>query len=219
MSGRMIITISRQFGSGGRNIGERIAKKRGIPFYDNELIIEGAKESGVDPEMVKSLEETPTKAMLYALSGGGGGSFFGGFSPVIDMPITDKLFVAQSEVIRRFATEAEKGCVIVGRAADYVLRDDPDTLNIFIHRDFDERVNQVAKRYDLTRKKAHDRVKKIDKQRAGYYSYYADKHWGQVDNYDLCLNSGILGEDGCVAVIDATIDNMLLRRKARRKNG
>jgi len=212
MNDKIIITISRQFGSGGRNIAKKIAKAMDIPFYDNELIIEGAKESGIDPDMVRALEETPTNSLFYSLSTS---SVFGGgqFSPIIDLPMTDKVFLAQSEVIRKFA---EKGsCVIVGRCANYVLRDNPDTLDIFIHRAVDERVNQVAKLYDLSQKKARETVKKVDKQRSGYYSYYSDKNWGQADNYDLALNSGLLGEDGCVAVIQSYIDKMMQRRKVR----
>lgn len=212
MTDRIIITISRQFGSGGRNIGRKLAKNLGIPFYDNELITESAKESGIDPDMVKALEETPTNSLLYSLTTG---SVFGGgsFSPIIDLPITDKVFMAQSEVIRRFAQEGS--CVIVGRCANYVLKDDPDVLDVFIHRDVDERINQVSKIYDLSRKKAKETVKKIDKQRSGYYSYYSDRNWGQADNYDLCLNSGMLGEDGCVAVIEAYIERMNMRKKTR----
>ncbi|MDD2415014.1 MAG: cytidylate kinase-like family protein [Eubacteriaceae bacterium] len=212
MDNKIIITLSRQFGSGGRNIGKKIAKKLDIPFYDNELITEGAAESGLDPDMVKALEETPTNSLLYSLSTS---SVFGGtqFSPIIDLPMTDKVFLAQSEVIRKYAQAGS--CVIVGRCANYVLKDNPNTLDIFIHRHVDERVNQVAKLYDLSQKKARETVKKIDKQRSGYYSYYSDKNWGQADNYDLALNSGMLGEDGCVTVIQAYIDKMMQRRKVR----
>lgn len=212
MEDRIIITISRQFGSGGRNIAKRLAKKLDIPFYDHELIIEGARESGIDPEMVKALEETPTNSLFYSLSTS---SIFGGgsFSPIVDLPMTDKVFLAQSEVIRNFAQQGS--CVIVGRCANYVLRDDPDTVDIFIHRPIEKRINQVSKLYDLTRKKAEDYVKKVDKQRAGYYSYYSDKNWGQADNYDLCINSEMLGEGGCVDVISQFIEKMNLRKKTR----
>ncbi len=212
MEDRIIITISRQFGSGGRNIAKRLAKKLDIPFYDHELIIEGARESGIDPEMVKALEETPTNSLFYSLSTS---SIFGGgsFSPIVDLPMTDKVFLAQSEVIRNFAQQGS--CVIVGRCANYVLRDDPDTVDIFIHRPTEKRINQVSKLYDLTRKKAKEYVKKVDKQRAGYYSYYSDKNWGQADNYDLCINSEMLGEGGCVDVISQFIEKMNLRKKTR----
>jgi cytidylate kinase len=209
---RNIITISRQFGSGGRNIGAKLAKKLGIPFYDHELIMEASKDSGIDPEMVKALEETSTSAMMYSLSTS---SIFGGgaFSPIIDLPMTDKVFLAQSEVIRNLA--AQGSCVIVGRCANYVLRDDPDVVDLFIHRDRDERINQIAKLFDLTQKKAAETVKKVDKQRANYYSYYTDKNWGQAENYDLCLNSGKLGEDSCVETIVLFIDKLNTRKRIR----
>ncbi|MEG0378448.1 MAG: cytidylate kinase-like family protein, partial [Eubacterium sp.] len=203
MNERIIITIARQFGSGGKNIGQKLAKALNIPFYDQELIDEGAKESGINPEMARELEETPTNSLLYSIASS---SFFGTghFSPTVDLPITDRLFLAQSEVIRNFAEEGS--CVIVGRCANYVLRDDENTIDVFIHRDFDERVNQVAKIYDLNQKKAEDTVKKVDKKRSSYYSYYSDKNWGQADNYDLCLNSGLLGEDNCVDIVVEFVD-------------
>ncbi|MGL4283198.1 AAA family ATPase [Eubacterium aggregans] len=139
---RQIITISRQFGSGGHNIAKRLAKRLKIPFYDEEIIVEAAKESGIDPEMVKALEETPTNSLLYSLSSSaifGGGSF----SPVVDLPMTDKVFLAQSEVIRQYAEAGS--CVIVGRCGNFVLLDDPDAVDVFIHRDLEERINKVAK--------------------------------------------------------------------------
>ncbi|MEA5074341.1 MAG: cytidylate kinase-like family protein [Eubacterium aggregans] len=209
---RQIITISRQFGSGGHNIAKRLAKRLEIPFYDEEIIVEAAKESGIDPEMVKALEETPTNSLLYSLSSSaifGGGSF----SPVVDLPMTDKVFLAQSEVIRQYAEAGS--CVIVGRCGNFVLRDDPDAVDVFIHRDLEERINQVAKLYDLTQKKAAESVKKVDKQRSGYANYYSDRNWGQADNYDLALNSGLLGEDGCIEVIITFLNRMALRKKAR----
>lgn len=213
MSDRIIITISRQFGSGGHNIGKKLAKSLDIPFYDQELIDEGAKESGINPEMVKDLEETPTNSLLYSIATG---SLFGGhFSPTVELPITDRLFLAQSDVIRRFAQKGS--CVIVGRAANYILRDDPDVINVFIHRDQDERINQVSKLYNLSRSKAAETVKKIDKQRGSYYSYYTDRNWGLAENYDICLNSGFLGEDSCVAIICDFIEKHLTRNKGRQK--
>ncbi|MEF9918394.1 MAG: cytidylate kinase-like family protein [Eubacterium sp.] len=212
MNERTIITIARQFGSGGRNIGQKLAKALEIPFYDQELIDEGAKESGINREMVKDLEESPTNSLLYSIASS---SLFGTghFSPTIDLPITDRLFLAQSDIIRNFADKGS--CVIVGRCANYVLRDAYDTIDVFIHRDFDERVNQVSKLYDLTMKKAEETVKKIDKKRSSYYSYYTDKRWGQAENYDLCLNSGLLGEDSTVEIIKAFIDKRKLRKKTR----
>ncbi len=212
MDERIIITISRQFGSGGRNIGKRLAKALDIPFYDSELIDEGAKESGINPEMVRDMEETPTNSLLYSIATS---PFFGTshFSPSVELPLTDRLFLAQSEVIRKFADQGS--CVIVGRCANYVLREDPDVVNVFIHRDFEERVNQVAKLYDLSQKKAEDLVKKTDKKRSNYYAYYSDNRWGQAENYDLSIDSGKLGEDSTVSLIVDFIEKRNLRKRIR----
>ena len=213
MNNGIVITISRQFGSGGRNIAKQLAKILDIPFYDQELIVEGAKESGLDPDMVKVLEETSGSGLLYSFTPN---TVFGGaFSPVVDLPMTDKVFLAQSEAIRKFAQEGS--CVIVGRCANYVLRDFPDVLNVFIHRDFEERVNQTSKLFDLNKKKSLELVKKTDKQRASYYSYYTDNHWGLAENYDLSLDSGKLGEDGSVFIIKSFLEKMELRNKSRQK--
>jgi cytidylate kinase len=106
--------------------------------------------------------------------------------------------------------------VILGRCADYILRKDPDVISVYIHRDHDERVHQVAKLYDKTEEKAVEMVKKMDKRRANYYAYYTDKRWGDAENYDICLNSGVLGEDGCVDLLKTTVNAILTRRKSRR---
>ncbi|MBM6968388.1 MULTISPECIES: AAA family ATPase [Pseudoramibacter] len=214
MTDRVILTFSRQFGSGGSNIAKRLAKELAIPFYDQELITESAKDTGIAPNMVKALEETPTNSLLYAIAAG---TAYGGAvtpSALTALPMTDRVFLSQSDVIRRYADEGS--CVILGRCADYILRKDPDAISVYIHRDHDERVHQVAKLYDKTEKKAAEMVKKMDKRRANYYAYYTDKRWGDAENYDICLNSGVLGEDGCVDLLKMTVDAILTRRQSRR---
>lgn len=214
MTDRVILTFSRQFGSGGSNIAKRLAKELVIPFYDQELITESAKDTGIAPNMVKALEETPTNSLLYAIAAG---TAYGGAvtpSTLAALPMTDRVFLSQSDVIRRYANEGS--CVILGRCADYILRKDPDVISVYIHRDHDERVHQVAKLYDKTEEKAVEMVKKMDKRRANYYAYYTDKRWGDAENYDICLNSGVLGEDSCVDLLKTTVNAILTRRKSRR---
>lgn len=214
MEDRIIIALSRQFGSGGHNIGKRLAKALDIPFYDEELIVEASRKSGITEGMVKAVEEGPAGSLLYAIAAGS--PFATGTTNVVlpEMPMADKVFIAQSEVIHQYAKNGS--CVIVGRCADHVLKNDPDLLSVFIGRDRDERVQQVRKIYNLNEKKAADLVKKTDKRRASYIAYYTDSRWGAAENYDICLDSGTLGEDGCVAVLKAAVENAVKRRKTRR---
>ena len=212
MKNRTIICISRQLGSGGKNIGQKLAKQLGIEFYDQKLIEETAKESGMCRETVEELEETPTNSLLYSMYST---PFFGGFgfNPVVDLPMTDRLFVTQADIIREAAKKGS--CVIVGRCADYILKDDPDLFTVFIHRDQEERVNQISKTYDISLKKAEELVKKGDKKRSHYYNYYSDRHWGEAENYDMTINSDILGEDYTVELIVKCLEKRALRIKAR----
>lgn len=212
MKYRTIITISRQYGSGGRNIGRKLAKALDIPFYDKDLIYEAAKESGISPDVARDLEERPTNALLYSYSPT---SFFSmaNYSPEIKLPLTDLLFLAQADTIRKFADMGS--CVIVGRCGNYILRDDPDTIDLYIHRAFGDRVNQVQKREDIPHREAVDLVKRTDKQRQNYHNHYTDFKWGESDNYDLVLNSGMLGEDGAVEVIEKFVEMYAIRRKSR----
>lgn len=214
MKYRTIITISRQYGSGGRNIGRKLAKTLDIPFYDKDLIYEAAKESGINPEVAKDLEERPTNALLYSYSPT---SFFSmsNYSPEIKLPLTDLLFLAQADAIRKFADMGS--CVIVGRCGNYILREDPDTIDLYIHRAFAERVNQIQKREDISRREAVDLVKRTDKHRQNYHNHYTDFKWGGSDNYDLVINSGMLGEDGAVAVIEKFVEMWGIRRKSRNR--
>ncbi|NLN98634.1 MAG: cytidylate kinase-like family protein [Eubacteriaceae bacterium] len=212
MSTRKIITISRQFGSGGKNIGERLALKLKIPFYDSALIYESAKKTGLNPEIVKDLEESPSNSLLYSLVAN---SFLGAgsFSPIMELPIIDKIFIAQSKEIRKIAEAGS--CVIVGRCGNYILRDDPDLYSIFIHRNLEERIHQVSKINNLSLAKAEELVHKTDKRRKNYYNYYTDEEWSKAENYNLSLDSGMLGEDGCVDLIESFIEKSEIRKKIR----
>lgn len=204
MSKRVIITIDRQYGSGGRAIGEKLAKDLGIPFYDKKITEMAAKQSGMSKEVFERIDETAASSLLYSVVTGA--YVFGNHvSPTLDLPINDKLFIAQTEVIKGIINEG--ACVIMGRCADYILRNNPDVVNIFIHADLPIRIERAIKEYGLQPERAEVQLGKIDKARANYYHYYSGEKWGNSINYKLCLDSSILGIEGSVAVIKAFIEN------------
>ncbi len=197
--GNKIYTIGREFGSGGKEIGEKLAQRLGIQLYDRELLQHAAKESGFCEEIFENHDEKPTNSFLYSLvmdtySVGGYTT-----SPFLDMPLNHKVFLAQFETIKKIA--AAESCVIVGRCADYALSENPDCINIFIHADLETRIKRVSQRMNLTENKAKDIIQKKDKQRASYYNYYTSKRWGDSGSYHMTLDSGKLGVDGCVELI------------------
>ena len=194
MNGNTVITIGRQFGSGGRQVGKKLADKLGIAFYDKELIEIAAMESGMSKKLLESADEKPTNSFLYSLSILGNG-----FSPMDDMPINDKLFFIQSNVIKRVAQEGS--CVIVGRCADYILRNNPNCVNVFIHACMNKKLERAVNEYKLSSDSALDEILRMDKSRASYYNYYSDRKWGRADNYHLCIDSGIVGVDNAVDLI------------------
>ena len=198
MDKKIIITIGRQFGSGGYDVGKQLAEKLGIEFYDKELIGRAAKESGINPELFARADEQPTNSFLYSLSIGTVG-LHTGFVATPDYLTNDKLFAIQSETIRSIAQE--HSCVIMGRCADYVLRDDPNLVSVFIHTDIERRVARVSQRAEMTPEQARQAIKKTDRRRSSYYSYFTDRNWGGVDNYDLSIDSGRVGIEGAVEVI------------------
>ncbi|MGN0487644.1 MAG: AAA family ATPase [Ruminococcus sp.] len=195
-----IITISRQFGSGGREIAEKLSEKLGIKFYDKELISMAAKESGVHPEVFESVDEKATNSLLYSLSMGMY-SFGNNFSPLDGMPINDKLYLLQHKIIKQVADEGP--CVIVGRCADYVLRDRKDVVKVFIYADMDFRIKRAVETKDIKESKAEQVILKTDKSRANYYNFYSGKKWGLTESYDLCINRSSLTADQTVDVIDS----------------
>ncbi|MBQ7844675.1 MAG: cytidylate kinase-like family protein [Clostridia bacterium] len=204
----LVITIGRQFGSGGRQIGRLLSEKLGIPYYDKEILAEAAKESGLCEEILEHHDEKPTGSLLFSLvtgvqmHGNLGGAY-------MDMPLNHKIFLAQFDAIRRLASEG--GCIIVGRCADYVLRDKPNAVKLFVKADMRQRMERAVAFHGVDIAKAEDYVRKMDKQRASYYNYYATNTWGDVNNYDLCLDTGKLGIEGSVELI---MDYVALREKA-----
>lgn len=193
-----IITITRQYGSGGREIGQKLADKMGIEFYDNKLLDVAAGDSGIHKNHFEENDERRTNSFLYLLSttyGQGG------------VPFDDTLFFAQLNAIQKIASE--HSCVIIGRCADYALRDFNNVANIFISAPFDDRVKRAIEVYGIDEKHAAEYVKRIDKQRTSYYNYYTDKRWGNPQNYHLCLDSSALGIDGSVGIIYDFLDKFL----------
>ena len=194
-----IYTIGREFGSGGREVGEKLAAKLGIKLYDKELLQQAAKDSGFCEEIFENHDEKPTNSFLYSLVMDTYSVSGYSAAPFLDMPLNHKVFLAQFETIKKIAEK--ESCVIVGRCADYALSDNPDCINIFIHADLDARIKNVSRNLNITENKARDIINKTDKQRASYYNYYTSKKWGDSKSYNLSLDAGKLGTDNCVEMI------------------
>ena len=200
MKTNTIITIGREFGSAGREIGYKVAKEFGIKLYDKEMLARAAKESGICEEIFESHDEKPTSSFLYSLvmdtySMGYSGNTY------TDMPINHKVFLAQFDAIKKIADEGP--CILVGRCADYALESYKNVVSVFIHADLDARIRLIESIYILTYANAKDMILKTDKKRAGYYNYYTNKKWSDSKSYELCLTSSELGIDGTAnAIID-----------------
>ena len=190
-----IITISRQFGSGGRTIGREVANRLGIPFYDKELVDQIALESGFSPDFIEENgEHSPNRSRLaYAFSNQGVPGVMNGMSTA------DFLWSVQCSVIMQLAQKGPG--VIVGRNADYILKDRQDCLDVFIHADKDFRADRIVKLYGEAEKSPEARLNEKDKRRSINYQHYTGRTWGDCSNYDLCLNSAKLGIDACVDLI------------------
>ncbi len=193
-----VITIGREFGSGGREIAKKLAEKFDIRFYDRELLTRAAKDSGLCEEVLQNHDEKPTSSFLYNLVMDTY-SFGYNSSAYVDMPVSHRVFLAQFETIRKIAEEGP--CVIVGRCADYALADRDDLISVFIAGKSDFKLNRVMEKYSLTEAKARDMITKKDKQRKSYYDYYSSKKWGNVDTYDISINSSVLGIEGTVELL------------------
>lgn len=197
MSNNLVIAIGREFGSGGREIAQKVAEQLGIPLYDKELISMMAKDIGISEAVLSDVDEAPVNSLLYALSAGGlNGSML--VTGVADLPIADQAFIACSRIIRNLA---EKGsCVILGRCADSILADHEKLLTVFIHADLEQRIDRICEYEKISRSDAAGVIKRADKKRAGYHNYYADTKWGSRSAYDLCINSRI-GVDAAACII------------------
>lgn len=196
--GKNIITIGRQFGSNGREIGHKLADKLGIPFYDKELLNETAKNSGLSENILKSLDEKPSKSFLYSLVMDP--YSYGFTSSGYHANLNQQAFQATYDTIKKIADDGP--CIFVGRCADYALRHNPNLIRLFIHAPLEKRIETVSKRFNLSEDKARSQIIKEDKGRASYYNYYTSKRWGSLDSYDIFINSSLMS-------IDKTVDYII----------
>ena len=197
-----IITIGREYGSAGRQIGQEVARYFGIKCYDKELLEHAANDSGICKELFENHDERPTNIFLYSLVMD---TYSFGYSSAgfTDMPMNHKVFLAQFEAIKKLA--AEGPCVMVGRCADYALADNKNCFSVFVHADLDWRIKRIAGKYNKTPKEAKDMITKTDKSRASYYNYYTNKKWGAAAGYSLSVDSSVLGIEGAAQAIINTI--------------
>ena len=205
MNEKFVINIGRQLGSGGREIGEKLASQFGIAFYDKELIRLASKESGLGKEFFEKADEKESHSFIGGLLGLR--TNISNEVYVNNYLSNETFFKIQSDVIRDLAEE--KSCLFVGRCADYILRDHPRCINVFITADTDDRVKRVVRDQQLTEEKAQEVLEKTDKKRSGYYNYFSNKVWGAAASYHLCINSSVLGIDETVAFISRFIEQKL----------
>ncbi|PWM71816.1 MAG: cytidylate kinase [Bacillota bacterium] len=207
MNKKLVITVGRQYGSGGREIGEKLAAHYGIGYYDKQLLAIAAKESGLCDEIVEHYDEKKiSAAFMYPFTSNVYSYGIGGHMGT-EKPLGMQVFFAVSGVIKKIA--AKESCVIVGRCADYILRDNPDLFSVFVCADDKERVERIMRRNDIkSEKEAFARMMKTDKNRARFYNYYSDCKWGAADTYDLCVKSSFLGIDKTVETICGVIDRL-----------
>lgn len=185
----VVITIGREYGSGGRLIAKQLSEELGITFYDKELITAVARKTGFSENFIRDSEhQRPTNSFLYDL-----------YTAVQTPSVPDQVFIAQAKVIKEAASR--ESCVIVGRCADYILRDKADCLKVFIHADMAFRAERIVKVYGEREQSPEQRLRDKDKRRAAYHRFYTDMKWGHAQNYHITLNSGVLGIDRCVDII------------------
>lgn len=198
-----IITIGRQYGSGGRDVGKKLSEALNIPFYDEEILEMVVKSTNMHPDVVKKADEKATDSLLYSLITGGG---LRGVSDAMqyEMPINDKVFITQTKAIKELAQKGPG--IFVGRCADYILEDYENLLRVFVCADMETKIKRISKLYDLTEQKAKEKIVKKEKSRKTFYNYYTDRTWGNVSSYDLCINTGYTGIDGAVELIKKSLE-------------
>ena len=202
MSKNRVITIAREFGSGGHAIAKRLAEIMGINMYDKDLIKMVAKNSGYSEDVLRDIDETATNSLLYSLSLGTQ-HYIPMMNGIHSMPINDQAFIICSQIIRDLA--AKESCIIVGRCADNILKDHENLFNIFIHTGLERRIDRICEYEKCSRKEAAAIIKKEDRKREAYHNYYADTKWGDCKCYDLCLDSKI-GIDEAASIIKYAVE-------------
>lgn len=214
MAGYFSITIARQYGSGGREVGERVAELLGCKTYGRELISLAAEAGKMSEAALSRADEVAAGSLLYTLAMG---STAFGLQHVAghQMPLNDKLFCLQSEEIRRLAASGD--AVFIGRCADYVLRDDLRVLRVFVYANEECRIRRIMERHDLPKNKAEDMMRKVDHRRATYYNFYTGQKWGRFDNYALAINSSVLGIEDTAKMIADMAESLRYRLDAAEK--
>lgn len=202
MGKHRVITIGRQFGSGGREIGEKLAKELGIPFYDKEILLHASEQSGLHIGLFERNDEKKTSSLLYTLATNS--YFYGASMSSAENAIGTQLYVAQVNAIKSLSEQGD--CVMVGRCSDYFLKNHCELVSVFITADHPARIERIKKRYNLNEKDAKDMIKKIDRSRASYYNSTTGEKWGDSRIYDLCISSSKLGIDGSVKLIKDYLD-------------
>lgn len=197
MSKPFSITIGRQYGSAGHEIGNLLGEILGFRVFDKDLITLAAEKNGMDPEYLHRVDEKATNSLLYTLAIGS--SLYGARNFGIDVPINDKLFITQAQIIKEAAQT--QNCIFVGRCADYILKDQERLMTCFIYADREARIARLCKRHDIDRAEAISQMGKVDKRRANYYNYYTGNKWGSHSNYHLCIDSGLLGVEGTAQLL------------------
>lgn len=202
--GNTVITIARQYGSGGRTVGEMLANKLGWHFYDKELMKLASDESGINEALFVNADEKVKSAQLFNIAKS---AYHGELIPPEsdDFTSSDNLFNYQAKIIRKLA-EGDESCIIMGRCADYILKDYDNVLSVFVHAPKDFCMEQAAKKHSMNEKELERYIAKTDRHRAGYYKYHTGREWTDARNYDLCLDSSKLGFDRCVEEIIAYMD-------------
>ena len=197
MTTKTIITLGRQFGSGGRAVGKKLAEDLGIPYYDKEILSRAAKESGICESLFENHDEKPTNSFLYSLVMD---TYSAGYAAMgMEMPMSQKVFLAQFDEIKKIAEEGP--CVIVGRCADYALEELDNVVSVFVHAPLEKRIARVGEYEKIDPAAAKKMVLQNDKKRASYYNYYSNKKWGDGATYDLCVNTGKVGIFGAAEII------------------
>lgn len=197
----MVITVGRQYGSGGREIGTLLAQRLGVAYYDDQLLKEAAEESGLCEELLRSFDERP-KSFLYAIA-------LDPYSLSMNHvtakgSIEQQVYLATYETIKKLADKGS--CVLIGRCADYALKDRNDVVSLFVTAPLERRIDRVAKRNGISADEAKDRIRKTDKSRASYYNFYSGKDWGDARSYDLCIDSSLLGVEGTVKLLEKLLE-------------
>ena len=202
--GHKVYTIGREFGSMGLLVGQKLAERLGIKYYDEELLQQAAKDSGFCEEIFENHDEKASSSFLYSLVMDTYSTGAFSSAPFLDMPLNHKVFLASFDAIKDIASKGP--CVIVGRCADYALSEYSNLLSVFIYAELEQRIQTIMKRNGISKEKAKDLISKTDKQRASYYNYYSTKRWGDLKSYHLCIDSGIFGLEGSVDIIKHALE-------------